>query len=41
MYYQPMNVMEDGIVIDPRSVGTPPILNMLPPITVNPSTKVT
>ena len=41
MYYQPMDVMEDGIVIDPRGVGTPPILNMERPITVNPSTKVT
>ena len=41
MYYQPMDVMEDGIVIDPRSVGRRLILNMLPPITVNPLTKVT
>ena len=41
MYYQPMDVMEDGIVIDPRSEGPLPILNMLPPITVNPLTKVT
>ena len=28
MYYQPMDVMEDGIIIDPRSVGPPFILNM-------------
>ena len=42
MYYQPMDVMEDGITIDPsRFVETPDIWNMLPPITVNPSTKVT
>ena len=41
MYYQPMNVMEDGITIDSRGVGPKSISNMLPPITVNPSTKVT
>ena len=41
MYYQPMDVMEEGIVIDPRSVGIPDIKNMLAPIAVNPLTKVT
>ena len=41
MYYLPIDVMDDGIVIDPRSVGPPFISNMTPPITVNPSTKVT
>ena len=43
--FQPMNVTEDGIVIDPRGVGITPItkniLNISPPITVNPSTNVT
>ena len=41
MYYQPMNVMEDGIVIDTRSVGPSFVSNMKPPITVNPLAKVT
>ena len=41
MYYQPMDVMEDGIIIDPRGVGPPDKSNMETPKTVNPSTKVT